>query len=434
MAVGRKLQVLALVGTVVMVALAMSPGRAGARLEVSNGKIAYVDTLSSTPLTVYEPGDATSRHLETQPRAVLGPAFSPDGGSIAWVPGGPAAGFDVNAINADGGNPRPLAATPNVPESEPAYFLDGSQIAYLRSNTDQEGGDIWAMNADGSNQHVLIATPNLIESEPAPSPDGHHIAYTFSRGAFEQHIAVTDLDTGSFTQLTKPSDSDPAATQGGDEFGPVYSPDGQKIAFARVGTSGQSFLNSVWIMNADGSGQTRLTGDDVSVQSIAWSPDGQHLLLSAQNGGTPFPISGPTGERHLDLYEISPDGSNLTVLPNTRNADDADWQRQIHSVGKGCNGAGHLVAGAPGPNRLEGSAGRDVIDGEEGDDLIAGLGGKDQICGSAGNDKLLGGGGKDRLYGGPGNDILIGGPGKDLLVGGPGKDRIVKGRGDVVRP
>ena len=45
------------------------------------------------------------------------------------------------------------------------------------------------------------------------------------------------------------------------DAGPVWSPDGTKIAFSSNfddGTIGDSVLD-IWVMNADGSGQTRLT-------------------------------------------------------------------------------------------------------------------------------------------------------------------------------
>ena len=50
----------------------------------------------------------------------------------------------------------------------------------------------------------------------------------------------------------------------------VWSPDGQKIAFA----SKRDGNWEIYVMNADGSGQQRLTRNAASDFAPAWSPDG----------------------------------------------------------------------------------------------------------------------------------------------------------------
>jgi len=72
--------------------------------------------------------------------------------------------------------------------------------------------------------------------------------------------------------------------------GPIFSPDGTKIAFASL-RSGQE---DIWVMNADGSGQRQLTDDPARDESPDWQP-------------VPFDMTGHTacGDAGLDRGQAS---------------------------------------------------------------------------------------------------------------------------------
>src|SRR5712692_5094661 len=62
---------------------------------------------------------------------------------------------------------------------------------------------------------------------------------------------------------------------------PVWSPNGQRIAFVRqTGDDTQ-----IYIMNADGGSQRPLTTGPGRVASPAWSPDGQRIIFTATRDG-----------------------------------------------------------------------------------------------------------------------------------------------------
>jgi WD40 repeat protein len=65
-------------------------------------------------------------------------------------------------------------------------------------------------------------------------------------------------------------------TSSGNNFQPVWSPDGQRIAFARAWGS---MAVDTYVMNADGSNEHRVTSNS-PMQHPAWSPDGKSLVLA----------------------------------------------------------------------------------------------------------------------------------------------------------
>jgi WD40-like Beta Propeller Repeat len=72
----------------------------------------------------------------------------------------------------------------------------------------------------------------------------------------------------------------------------------------------------IWVMDADGSDQTRLTTSAFGDGDPVWAPDGTKILFTRQLGRN-------------DLFVMNADGSNQVNLTNTPNAneDRADWQR-----------------------------------------------------------------------------------------------------------
>ena len=101
-------------------------------------------------------------------------------------------------------------------------------------------------------------------------PDGTKIAFT-SRRDGNLEIYVMNADGTAQTRLTNNAASD---------FNPVWSPDSSKIAFV---TSRHGGVNlEIYVMNANGTEQTRLTNHWAIDSSPDWSGDGKIAFTSTR--------------------------------------------------------------------------------------------------------------------------------------------------------
>ena len=83
---------------------------------------------------------------------------------------------------------------------------------------------------------------------------------------------------------------------------PSWSPDGSRIAFA----SERDGSFEIYVMNADGGGQTRLTRNLESDLDPAWSPDGRSIAFTTNRDG------------NNELYLMSADGTRADAAHDER--------------------------------------------------------------------------------------------------------------------
>jgi TolB protein len=221
--------------------------------------------------------------------------WSPDGAAILYTSGGDSYD-DLYVADAQGKNARALTANQAkgvVPNSldyvRNSYFLTGPTWGRLPNgadrivySTDRNGMmALWLMNGVNGKPQPVLGTQNLPDhiEGAALAPDANMVAFTYDMtddktGVRATQIFSVNLSTGQYSELT---------AQPGGAYDAAWSPDGKWLAYAaRDANSG---ITSLWTMRADGSGARKLidSGSDRD-RAPVWSPDGNQLAFVRLSG------------------------------------------------------------------------------------------------------------------------------------------------------
>jgi len=256
----------------------------------AGGEISYtVEGPSDADIYVIRP-DGTGRTRLTDERGWdQASAWSPDGTRIAFtsfrpnMEGNPPA---IYLMNADGTGLQLVVANAFGSSWSP----DGGRIAY--SSQADRNVDIYVVGADGTGLSRLTDDPAR-DVSPTWSPDGMHIAFVEdSNGAGFGRLYVMDAD-GTHAQEV-PTDNLVAD--------PRWSPDGTRILFAAPRGRDPDGPTDIFVVNPDGTGLTALTDDPARDLSPTWSPDGSYIAFSSDRGGV------------RQIYVMNADGSTVTSV------------------------------------------------------------------------------------------------------------------------
>lgn len=262
-----------------------------------SGERLTTDKPTHPPAYVPAPADGDGLPLATAGGLQSGPANAP------------AATSRPNPTAAGGGPRVPAAAVGGAPSQGLGSGLVPDDRLAFTTNNDGDFAQIALVSGDGRGRTVVSHDLPFNDSAPAWSPDGQRIAFVSDRDNPERRahilneIYVMNADGAGERRLTH------AIPGGNGNSSPSWSPDGSWIAFDGDDAQGHG---DIWLIHPDGSGLTNLTNSPgVEDYSPSWAPDGRRIAF----------VSERTGSAHI--WVMNADGSGARVLT----ADPAASQR-----------------------------------------------------------------------------------------------------------
>ncbi|MBN8870550.1 MAG: PD40 domain-containing protein [Solirubrobacterales bacterium] len=272
-----------------------------------NDKIAYASNAGGDrELYVMTLGDEpVSNQITANTTQDYAPDFSPDGSTLVYehyAPGtDPGKGYQIFKIPVQGGTPVNLTGTAyNVENADPAFNGDGSRIVFQsRNRPGHTNWEIYTMNADGSNQVKRTNVPSAANTAPVYSPSG-------TNGALDQGTP-------------------------------------EKILFV----SNRTGSDQVFVMNANGSGQTQVSDGAAADNEPNWQAldifppdttivDGpeEGSTVAADNADFSFESSeaGSTFECRLDQHPSEGTWGSCDANHNTGAIDDGTYTLKVRAI------------------------------------------------------------------------------------------------------
>ena len=201
--------------------------------------------------------------------SAFAPAWSADASELAFWD---SFDFAVSVIDSDGQGPARNISDVSPPQFDgaPDWSPAGDQIVFSRHDSGGSRdicwhiGNITLVDPEGNAETTLTSDTGWTDSNPSFSPDGGTVVFARKPDPCMRPPGPADLYTvptagGPVTQLTNTPDVH--------EDSPVWSPDGEKIAFA-AGPERES--KDIYVMNADGSAREQLTTDPGDDRNPNW--------------------------------------------------------------------------------------------------------------------------------------------------------------------
>ena len=280
----------------------------------AQAQITFVSHRDGNPeIYVMDADGRNQRRLTNNRHNDWNPSWSSDGKHIVFfsnkaghvIDGIPTS--EIYVMDANRGIQRNLTNDPND-DRDPAWSPDGKRIVFASDRDKKFSDDIYVMDADGGNPQNLTNDFND-DRFPSWSPDGkrivfvsHRVGHFIGDSGITSEIYVMDADGGNQQRLTENRKND---------WNPSWSPDGKRIAFSSDG-EGDLKNFDIYVMDVDGGNQQRLTENHHEDSSPSWSPDGKRIAFSSNR---------KENRDNFDIYVMDANGDNPQNLTNNPRAD-----------------------------------------------------------------------------------------------------------------
>lgn len=189
--------------------------------------------------------------------------MSPDGEKIVFDDD-----FDIFTVNSDGTKLTPVANDPDIFEFAISFTPDGNSITFVTIDDVNTVYGIWIMDIDGSNKRNLYSSSDVAFRHPRQSPEGTRISYFTVGEGIKPAIWTMDVDGTNTVALTNPK-MDGVSRQAS------WSADSEQFVYS----SKKAGDFDIWIMNTDGDGKARITSIPGDEAKPVFSPDGDTIAF-----------------------------------------------------------------------------------------------------------------------------------------------------------
>lgn len=186
---------------------------------------------------------------------------------LAYITKG-GSGYTLWVADADGENAQ-AALSSKESIISPAWSPDGGSLAYVSFEARKP---VVYVHQVSTGQRRMVANFKGSNSAPAWSPDGRHLAVTLSRDGGSQ-LYLIGIDGSGLRRLTQSQSIDTE---------PVFSADGQSIYFV----SDRGGAPQIYRMSVGGGAPQRITYDGNYNVSPTISPDGRWLAYISRKSGS----------------------------------------------------------------------------------------------------------------------------------------------------
>nr|MBA3441042.1 protein kinase [Pyrinomonadaceae bacterium] len=245
----------------------------------------------------------------------IGPAWSPDGKTIACVVRGFAGGSSdtVIEVEVEGGAEKSLTSQRWSNAGQVAWLGNGSGLIIAAAAEQSSGvSQLWYVSRQGGRVHRVTNDPN--------SYQGVSLTKDFSTLATVQSERISDVWVASMENSSRATQ----ITSGSGKSAASWTSDGRIVYSSNAGGN-----DDVWMMNADGTDQKQLTTHPGADRHPSVCSGGRYVVFTYERAGS------------SNIWRMDLNGGNLKQLTNGRSerfplcSPDGQWVIFQNGTNKG---------------------------------------------------------------------------------------------------